>query len=543
MTIKEMLEQSAEKYRDETAYQMRQESGGYRKITFQQVAERARKIQGALAKLGIARGDRVALISENRPEWTISYLAVASMGAINVPLDAMQSREEILPLLEDSGAKAIILSRKYEEYAKGTRVEKKELFMEKIEGLSAESSAPKSEVKLDDVAAIVYTSGTTGIPKGVVLTHRNIMSNVMAVAALFDLGPGDNFLMALPLHHSFETTAGFLGPFYKGCTKTFPETLKSHAILQNLQETGVTVLGSVPLFYQLLYDGILREAEERGLKRVFSALFAVSKFFKYVLGFSLGKYLFSTLHKKFGGKIRFFITGGAAFDPELVKKFDLMGFITLQGYGLTESSPILAVETLKNRKVGSVGKPIAGVEIKIAGVDPVGEVLAFGPNIMKGYYKRRELTSKVVVNGWLHTGDVGYLDKEGYLFLTGRCKDIIVTASGVNVFPEEIEPMLNAIVAIKESCVMGAKVLAGVRKGTEEVFAVIVLDMEYFEKIGHKEDEFIKETISKEVEAFNHKIAAYKRIARFIIRKEKLPRTRLLKIKRFKVRKEYNLSG
>lgn len=541
MTMKELVKYSAEKFKDNVAFQMRAESGEYRKITFTQVEELARKVQGALLKLGVTKGDRVALISENRPEWTISYLAIAGMGAINVPLDSMQNKEEITPLIEDSGAKAIILSEKYKEYPKGTAVQEKELFMEDIANLPSPDSLPDFEVSSDELASIVYTSGTTGIPKGVMLSHSNIMSNVQSAVTKFVLGPEDNWLMALPLHHTFETTAGFLGPFYTGGTKTFPETLKSHAILQNLQETGVTILGSVPLFYKLLYEGIWRQVEEQGKKKIFSALFAISKFFKHVLGFNVGKILFKPLHKKFGGKIRFFVTGGAAFDPELVKNFDLMGFTVVQGYGLTESSPILAMENLKERKVGSVGKPVPGVEIKIAGTEPVGEVLAFGPNIMKGYYKRKQQTSEVIVNGWLHTGDLGYLDEEGYLFLTGRSKDIIVTGAGVNVYPAELEAALDKILAIKESCILGAKIKEGVRKGTEEVLAVIVPDMEHFEKLGKKDEGFIKETISREIDSFSSKIAGYKRIARFVIRKEELPRTRLLKIKRFKLRKELNL--
>jgi len=541
MTMKELIKYSADKYKDGVAYQMRAESGEYRKITFRQVEELARKVQGALLKLGVAKGDRVALISENRPEWTISYLAIAGMGATNVPLDAMQNKEEIRPLIEDSTPKAIVLSKKFEEYPKGTVVDKKELFMEDIANLPTPDSLPDFEVSSDDLAAIVYTSGTTGIPKGVMLSHSNIMSNVQSAVTKFVFGPEDNWLTALPLHHTFETTAGFLAPFYTGGTKTFPETLKSHAILQNLQETGVTILGSVPLFYKLLYEGVWRQVEEQGKKKIFSVLFALSKFFKHVLGLNIGKILFKPLHKKFGGKIRFFITGGAAFNAELVKNYDLMGFTVLQGYGLTESSPILAMETLQEKKPGSVGKPVPGVEIKIAGSDPIGEVLAFGPNIMKGYYKRKQQTSEMIVNGWLHTGDLGYIDEEGYLFLTGRSKDIIVTGAGVNVYPDELEAMLDKIPVIKESCILAEKIKEGVKKGTEQVIAVIVPDMEYFEKAGNKDEGFIKETITKEVDAFNAKVAPYKRLARFVLRKEELPRTRLMKIKRFKLRKELNL--
>jgi long-chain acyl-CoA synthetase len=536
ITIKGMLERNAEKYRNQVAFQIRQ-GEGYRKLTFQQVADQAKKIQGILVSHGIGYQDRVALMSENRPEWAVSYLAITSLGAIVVPLDAMLSKEDILPLLNDSGSKSIILSQKYVDYVRGTGLEDKKIVMEDLKSIQGSYEA-NFEPKLEDTAAIVYTSGTTGVPKGVVLTHKNLMSNVLAMASLFDLGPGDNFLSVLPLHHTFETTAGFLGPFYMGCKITYAESLKSHNILKNMQETGVTVMLGVPLLYQLFYDGIHREVEEKGLKKVFAVLFAIVKFFKYVIGINIGKKLFATVHKKFGGKIRFLVSGGAPIDPQLLRDFDLMGFTILQGYGLTESSPVITCCNLKNNKIGAVGKPIPGVEVKIAGTDPVGEILAFGPNIMKGYYKRKELTSRVVINGWLYTGDVGYLDEDGYLFITGRSKDVIVTASGVNVYPEEIEHALNKLPAIKESCIMGGMIKEGVRKGTEQVVALIVPDQEYFAKLGKTDDDSIQKEIEKEVQGFNKRVADYKRIARFIVRKEELPKTRILKIKRFLLKKE-----
>jgi long-chain acyl-CoA synthetase len=450
----------------------------------------------------------------------------------------MLTKEDILPLLTDSGPKVIVLSRKYTEYIRGTRVEGRKILMEDFDKLPFPAPRSPSQVSLDDTASIVYTSGTTGIPKGVMLTHKNIMSNVISTASLFDLGPRDNFLSVLPLHHTFETTTGFLGPFYKGCTITYAESLKSHNILANMQETGVTIMCGVPLLYQLFYEGILREVEEKKLRHVFSVLFMISRFFRYVIGINPGKFLFGTVQKKFGGKIRFLVSGGAALDPEVARNFELMGFTLLQGYGLSESSPVITCCTLKKNKIGSVGRPIPGVEIKIAGTDPVGEILAFGQNIMKGYYKRKELSSRVVVNGWLHTGDVGYLDEEGFLFITGRSKDVIVTAAGVNVYPDEVEFALKKIPAVKESCVSGAKVRAGVRKGTEEVVALIVPDMDYLEKNGITEEDLIQKTIAEEVQKLNQRLADYKRIARFVIRKEELPKTRLKKIKRFELKKE-----
>jgi long-chain acyl-CoA synthetase len=528
-TFKQLLEQNAVKYATDIAYQVKR-AGVWRRYTYREVYELARKLQSLLAELGVQKGDRVALLSENRPEWPIAYLAITALGAVVVPLDAMFSRAEILPLLADSEPKAFILSAKFSDYAKGTAWENVVIAMEDYDRLVPSRPAPDNGVVLDDLAAIVYTSGTTGSPKGVMLSHRNLLSNAIAGASCFDIGPADNFLSVLPLHHTFETTGGFLAECYMGCRVTYVESLKSYVLLGAMQETGVTVMVGVPLLYQLFYDGIMREVEESGKAQLFGLLTAVARFFRDLVGLKIGRKLFGMIHRKFGGKIRFFVSGGAAIDPDLIKNFDLLGFTITQGYGLTESSPCLTLCTLKDNVIGSVGRPIPGVEIKIAGDDPVGEILGFGPNIMKGYYKRKDLTDKVIINGWLFTGDLGYLDESGHLFITGRSKDVIVTGSGVNVYPEELEFALKKITSFQEVCVLGEKAQAGVRRGTEQVVAVIV------PKEGVPE-----EKISAEIAKFNESVAEFKRVARVIIRTEEFPKTRLLKIKRFELRKELGL--
>ncbi|MDI6731284.1 MAG: AMP-binding protein [Candidatus Margulisbacteria bacterium] len=528
MTIQQLTKDCVKKYSGHTAFQMRV-GDGWQRITFRETAELIPKIQSALVKFGVAHGDRVVLISENRPEWPIAYLAICSMGAVAVPLDAMLSKDEIFTFIIDSGAKAIILSSKLAGYLKGTAFDNVKIVMEYIPQLR-DGQDHSFKVEADDLAAIVYTSGTTGNPKGVMLTHHNIMSNVTAVGKLFDLGPGDNFLSVLPLHHTFETTAGFLGAFSLGCTITYTESLKSYNLLRNMQETGVTVMCGVPLLYQLLLDGIMREVEAKNMDTLFNILRGISNLFLTIIGINIGKYLFSIVHNKFGGKIRFFVSGGAALDPSIIKEFNILGLTLLQGYGLTESSPILTCCTLQHNKVGSVGRAIEGVKLKIAGSAPVGEILASGPNIMRGYYRRKDLTNEVIKQGWLSTGDVGYLDEDGYLFITGRNKDVIVTGSGVNVYPEELELLLNKIGQIKEACVLGAKIREGLRRGGEEAAAVIVPNE------GADEEE-----IKTAIACLNLRLPEYKRIARVILRRQDLPKTRLLKVKKHLVRKEMGI--
>ncbi|MDD4179592.1 MAG: AMP-binding protein [Candidatus Margulisbacteria bacterium] len=541
LNLKELVEQNAKKFRDSVAYQMKRD-GKYQTFTYHDVFLKVCALQKKLRMMGVGVRDRVALLSESRPEWSVSYLAIGSMGAVVVPLDAMLKKEDIHPLIADSEPKAFILSDKFLEFSKGTMLEGKEIRMDDFDKLPSSAGMAEETVSLDSLLAIVYTSGTTGSPKGVMLTHRNVISDATAGASCFELSPKDNFLSVLPMHHMFETTGGIIAPFLCGCRVTYIESLKSYNLIAAMQETGVTLMLGVPLLYQLLFDGIMREVEEKGKQKLFGLLFSISRFCRDIIGINVGRKLFSVIHKKFGGKIRFFVSGGAAIAPDLVHGFDLMGFPIIQGYGLTESSPVLTITTLRDNVIGSVGRAVPGVEVMIAGDDPVGEILGRGPNIMKGYYKRKDLTDKVLINGWLWTGDIGYLDDTGHLFITGRSKDVIVTGSGVNVYPEEIEITLKKVAAFKEVCILGEKMKEGARRGMEVVIAIIHPNYEYFEKQGKNDDEaFVKQVIDAEVQKYNQGTAEFKRIARFIIRKEEFPKTRLLKIKRFELRKELGI--
>ncbi|MBU1616259.1 MAG: AMP-binding protein [Candidatus Margulisbacteria bacterium] len=524
-SLREITDRSARNYAAFPAFRGRTEDG-YQTFTFIDAAQAIAKIQSYLNSLGIVHGDRVVIMAENRPEWPLAYLAVTTYGAIAVPIDAVLKEEDVLPLLADCRPKATIVSQKISASHQGLFAGLHLLIMERIATLPDPVSFDRPPLKASDVASIVYTSGTTGSPKGIVLTHWNLASNAQAVASLFKIGPGDNMLSVLPLSHTFETTAGFLAPFCRGSCITYTDSLKSNVLVKIMRETGVTIMCGVPMLYQIFFEGIMRQAEESGKKLLFDLLLRLSALFVDVIGVNISRSIFGMVHKKFGGKIRFFASGGAAISPELVYKFSLLGFTVLQGYGLTETSPIATVNDLSHNRIGSVGRPLPGVKVMIANKDGPGEILISGPNVMRGYYGRPDLTAEVMKDKWLKTGDVGYFDQDGYLFITGRIKEIIITGSGVNVYPDELEERLNKLPGVAESCVIGEKIREGIRQGTEKVIGVVV------PKEGVSDAE-----INQQVHELNRQLAEFKRV-NLVIRRRELPKTRLLKIKRLAVKKE-----
>jgi len=538
MTIKDLLKQNSAKFADKLAFQVKRD-GQFVRYTHGDVGRYATGLISRLKELGVQKGDRVAILSENRPEWSISYLAVASMGAVVVPLDSMGGEYDIKGIIAHSESKGIIASDKFIEMAGNAPNLKFVVSLDRDfpQMKDRASSDLGYDVVPDDLAAIVYTSGTTGVPKGVMLTHNNIISNVLAACSMFDIGPTDSMISVLPLHHTFECTGGFFAPYSVGAGVTTAESLKSSKLLQNMEEVQPTILIGVPALYQLFYDGIRREVDEKGaiFRILFKTLNFISLALRTLFKVNIGRLLFGTVHKKFGGKFRFWVSGGAAIDPDLLKNFDLMGFTIIQGYGLTESSPVITANNLENNRYGSVGRPIPGVCIKL--VD--GEVVASGPNIMKGYFKMPDETAKVLKHGWLFTGDIGRLDKDGYLYITGRSKDVIISSSGLNVYPDEIEFELNKIPFIKESCVIGRLLKSGIKKGSEEVFAVVSPNIEYFQKLGlSTEENAVFNAIFEAVEKLNERVPMYKRVSGIEVRYMEFPKTSTRKIKRYAVRKE-----
>ncbi|MFA5499851.1 MAG: AMP-binding protein, partial [Candidatus Omnitrophota bacterium] len=398
-----------------------------------------------------------------------------------------------------------------------------------------------------DTAVIVYTSGTTGVAKGVELTYKNLMFQAKELNRLVNYTEGDNFLSMLPLNHMLEMTGGLLSPLYVGATITYCDSLKPANIIALMNETRTTVMITVPLILKIFHDGIMKKAQSLPFVQK-NFFFVCLHLCRFMLKFNMkpGKAIFSKIHGQFGRHLRCFVSGGAPLDQAVEMDFNAMGFTILQGYGLTETSPVIAVNTFKELKYGSVGKPIPGVEVKLMRPDGTfgeeGEIVTRGDHVMKGYYKNPEKTAEIIKDGWLHTGDIGKFDKDGFLYITGRIRNLIVLGGGKKVFPEEIEEVMSASPYIKEICVLGKIAAEGLKAGTEEVFAVIVPNLERFEGAEKKDRELIRKKIDAEVGRLGGNLAEYKKISGLMLYFDELPKTSTRKIKRNAV-KEIIASG
>ena len=414
LTLKDLFRQSTDEFRNILAFKIRVDEN-YVDYSYGDIRAYATGLMRMLKELGIGKNDKVAILSENRPQWPMAYFAVTAMGAVAVPLDSMGAASDLQGIIKHSESKVLIFSDKFLDFAKGSGLKLISMDRDFEEAKRKASDDLGYDVTENDTASIVYTSGTTGIPKGVMLSHRNLVVNMMTAVSLFDIGPTDRLLSVLPLHHTLETM-GMLAPFYCGASVTYSESLKSFKLLQNMADVKPTILIGVPMMFQLFYDGIMREVSEKkpAVRIIFAALLGLSRLARVVFRVNIGKKLFGTVQEKFGGSFRFWVSGGAAISKELLLGLNDLGFLVIQGYGLTESSPVIAANSLWCNRFGSVGKPIPGVSVRIEN----GEIVASGPNIMQGYFKMKEETDKVLKDGWLYTGDVGHLDKAGFLYIT-----------------------------------------------------------------------------------------------------------------------------
>ena len=559
LTIPEILESAHQRFADRPAMRMKT-NGEYKNYSYADFYKLANDLGISLMAIGMKHKSRIAVLSENCPEWGLCYMSIVMIGAEAVPMDAQLKEAEIIHIINDSETKTLFCS--YKQYEKVNEVvsqfkklkniivyntnhkklEKSSINVIRFEDFLKKGNQKNEDIRFkikpNDVASLIYTSGTTGSAKGVILTHKNFASNVNALNDIIYYDESDVFLSVLPIHHTFEFTAGFLIPISSGSSITFAESLKSKMLVANMKETKVTIIMGVPLLYEKLADGIIRAIKEKSfLIRAFvKTCTTLVVMIKSLTGWNIGKKIFKSLREKAGlGNLRFLISGAAALRKEIADFFENLGISVLQGYGLTEASPVIAANSMDAVNNESVGQPLPNVEVAIhnPNKDGIGEIIARGPSIMQGYYKNPEATANVLKDGWLHTGDCGYLDKNNFLFITGRLKNIIVTSGGKNVFPEEIEDKLKQSLFVLESMVYGQQTSESDRG--EIVHAIIVPDYEHIEKsIGIKAtQEKIKEIIYKEINKINSSLISYKRIKEIFIREEELPKTSTRKVKRY----------
>ena len=550
--LKDMLNQTGEVYGDRPAYIFKtEEKGKFRTITHKEFRENINALGTTLIQMGL-KDKRIALISENRYEWELSYLAVASGVGVIVPLDKALPDNELESLILRSQVEAIIYSSKYdvimntlrekkntnlkyfismdlEENTQGIYAEK--ALVEKGKKLLADGNKTYIDAKIDSekMGIMLFTSGTTAMSKAVMLSHKNLVTNVMDIIQRFDLTDEDRFLSFLPLHHVFECTVGFLYPISIGGSIAFCEGVKHMA--ENIKEFEITAMISVPAVFDIIYRKVMKTIEKKGKLANLEKGKKVSQFL-LKMKIDLRKQLFKEVHESLGPKLKLVVTGGAALDPETEKGFNDLGFDVEQGYGLTETAPVIAAETPKCRRLGSIGKKFPSVEVKIDDPDEegIGELMAKGPSIMLGYYENEEATkSALESDGWFHTGDLARIDKDGYIYISGRKKSVIVLNNGKNVFPEEIETLLNKVEGIKETFVFEKKE----DDGDVKVCVEIVYDKELIKELYNIEgEENIKEFLWDKVKEVNKLMPKYKYVREMVITEEPLIKTTTLKIKR-----------
>ena len=550
--LKDMLKKSGEKFGNRPAYIYKtDEPGKFKEITHKEFRDDINNFGTALINLGL-KGKRIAVISENRYEWGVAYLAVATGVGIIVPLDKALPDNEIESLMIRSEIEAIVYSSKYDKIMneikdkKNTNVKffismdldkkendiysQKEL-MEKGKELieSGNTEFLDAEIDNETMGIMLFTSGTTAMSKAVMLSHKNICSNLMDITSVIKLTDKDRLLSFLPLHHTFECTVGFLYPISVGASIAFCEGIRH--IADNVKEFQITAMISVPILYETIYKRIIKGIEKKGKLDDVKKGIKISKFF-LKFGIDVRKKVFKEIHENLGGKARLFVAGGAALDPEAEEGFNNFGIKMYQGYGLTESSPVIAAEDDKYQKLGSIGKAFPSLEVKIDEPDEegIGELLARGPSIMLGYYNNEEATKETLEDGWLHTGDLAKIDDEGYIFISGRKKFVIVLKNGKNIYPEELETLVNKIEGVKESFVYGKPE----DDGDYKICCKIVYDKDLVKSHYKVSDEQeIKEALWQEIKKVNKTMPAYKYIREISVTEKELIKTTTQKIKRF----------
>jgi long-chain acyl-CoA synthetase len=584
-SIVELFEATTKLHRNRVALRLVRKSEDAEPISFTygEVDQLTRQGVAVLRRLGVSLGDRVILMSENRPEWGIAYFALMLAGAIAVPLDKELTAGEVMSLVKVSRAKALVLSRKVAERLAGEAGLAVPLGADEgagegeadvavvwspahpaLGGWLAEHGArvlafddllaapapgdrvpspDASDVKGDGVASLLFTSGTTGSPKGVMLTHKNLTAMVSKLSALFTLYKHDKLLSVLPLHHTLEFSAGFLMPLLHGASIDYLEEVDADSLARALEDQGVTGMVGVPALWQLLERKIYKSVTDAGVlaERAFDSIVELNRALRDKLPWDVGagKLLFFPVHRKLGGRMRLLISGGSALPSDTLKAFRGLGFDLYEGYGMTESAPVLTVMRPGERPViGSVGRALPGVDVRIDQPDAqgVGEVVARGPNVMVGYYESPSATAETLRDGWLHTGDLGRIDEDGNVFIVGRKKEMILGASGENVYPDELEEAYRDSKYIKELSVVGLPVSGDA--ALETVAALIVPDYDQGEGAAAMSREAVREAVREHVKKVSKGLPLYKRLKVVHLWDHDLPKTAARKVRRRDVIKE-----
>ena len=558
--LKHMLNTSVELYADNVAFRQRfVKDEPFREITYREALDTVNGLGTALIAHGL-KGKRISVIGENCYQWATSYLAAVCGTGVVVPLDKELSAQELKQLVIEADVAAVLFTKKYEEMFKDMMASgdtKLELLVnlsssagDEAEGIlsweglveegkklveGGDRSFIDAEIYADEMSVLLFTSGTTGIAKGVMLSHRNICEDLMSAPTILNVNTWDIFFSVLPVHHTYECTCGFLMPLYKGASIAYCEGLKY--IVKNLAEVRPTMLLAVPLIFENLYNNIMKNVRKQGKEGLVRKVLAINKVTKKI-GMDLNKLLLKDNLKVFGGRMRVLISGGAAIDPAILQFFNDLGFIAVQGYGLTECAPMAALnpDQHKNMRNSSVGHLLPGMEVKIEdkNEDGIGEICVKGPNVMMGYYNMPEETAKVIRDGWFHTGDLGYVDDKDFIYITGRKKNVIITANGKNVFPEELEYYLGRSNLVSESMVWAQEDEAG---QDTVIVATIKPDMEEVESVIGKEAASDTAQVEKllwaEVDKINEDLPFFKKIKKVTVRREEFEKTTGKKIKRF----------
>ncbi len=552
--LKDMLKKTGEIYGDRPAYKIRlsnieDENKKYLTITHKQVREMIDALGTALIEMGL-KGKRIAVIGENRYEWEVAYLAIVCGTGIVVPLDKSLPENELESLIERSGVEAIFYSENYKDelsriIRRGTGKLKRLISMdlkEHKDGVYSELELIETGKKLirlgnrkfidakispTKMNIMLFTSGTTSKSKVVALSHKNLCSNLMDIKSVLDINSEDRILSFLPLHHVFECTVGFLFSLYCGSQTSFCDGIRH--IPENLNEYKITFMSSVPAIYESFYKTIIKKLEKEG------KLEEVNKLVEKYKDKSMEekKKVFKEIHQMFGGHIKLLISGAAGLDPNVEQGFRNFGLNLCQGYGLTETSPVIGVETNENFRVGSIGKVLPHVKAKIEDVNSegIGELVVKGPNIMLEYFENKEATDEALVDGWFYTGDLAKIDKDGYIYICGRKKSVIVLKNGKNIFPEEMESLINRIEGVKESFIFGKA-----NKNDKEDIRInvkIVFDRKIMEDAYKvKTDEEIYNALNKKIKEINKEMPPYKAVRKVILTEVPLIKTTTSKIKR-----------